>query len=276
MARGFAKGLFQGAILCGAALAALSLALPIPDSTMPIGSNARSAPGPDAANMELPVGSEFARSDDMQPVSPAPLTRPEMAALGDAPIVQVPADETAPRLATATALRPEMATQAPGAPLALSPVRENLELPAAPSHEAPIPVAPPGRVVTPALDRMPEGLGQTLAGADESLPQTPSQNPQDRDPRPHTPNAPKPPQLAVAGAPAATVGADPSQAGAAHAAHNAAPQAVVAQSTTPASTARQPAPVLLPAGAATQLPRPAALDLSTPPDLGGLGLVSRP
>ncbi len=293
MARGFAKGLFQGAILCGAALAALSLALPMSDSVTPVESATRpatdaatgSGSGPAAASMELPVGSEFARADDMEPVSPAPLTRPEMAGLGDAAQVTAPSDESAPQLATATAGRPDTAIEAPGAPIALSPLRESLDLPNPPQDEAPIPVAPPGRVVTPALDRMPEAASREpdiaavkpaatpAVAAPDTAPAAAEEAPTTDTPATAPPIAslpdqpPAPPQLAERPAAPATT---------------AQPQADRAPETVrPASAPALGAPVAGdPAATRPSAPRPSApaavvgapLNLSTPPDLSGLGL----
>lgn len=152
MARGFAKGLFQGVILCGAAVAALSLALPQPGKAP--GTPVQS--GPTAETINLPVGSEFARGEDEQPKAPSALTRPNVPALGEAAAVAPPPDEARPAPATATAGRPETPVQGPAAPVAMAAVNDRVDLPAAPAKETPIPVAPPGRVETPSLDRQPE------------------------------------------------------------------------------------------------------------------------
>lgn len=185
MAKGFAAGLIQGGVVCGAGLVALSLALPQPPrpdagpgqggatqiatapKTTPPGNaasplaaapdeTAPAAPqGPAAELLSVPAGSEFARGSDMQPQMPQPLAEtPRIAA---APAVARPTDEAAPEAAEAERLRPETRGDAPAAPVIALPVPDPIDLPA-PAEEAPIPVPPPGKVVVPGLDRAPEQL----------------------------------------------------------------------------------------------------------------------
>ncbi len=187
MARGFAAGLFQGAVICGAGLVALSLALPQPPrpATVPAGQDASqmaaspgtgpgtgaavdkgAAPatpaevpqGPATEQLSVPAGSEFARGSDMQPQMPQPLAETPRAA--PTPEVARPADEPAPEAAEAERLRPEMRADAPTAPEIGLPAPDPIDLPA-PAEEAPIPVPPPGKVVVPGLDRAPEQMVTT-------------------------------------------------------------------------------------------------------------------
>lgn len=162
MARGFAAGLIQGTVICGAALVALSLALPQPPRPLQpdpaVRNAAASMPeggltGPAAESLSVPAGSEFARGADMQPRAPEPLS--DAPRLANAPTVAQPVDESAPETAETERLRPDARGEAPAAPEITLPETAPVDLPA-PAGEAPIPVPPPGRVVVPALDRAPE------------------------------------------------------------------------------------------------------------------------
>ncbi len=318
MARGFAKGLLQGAILCVAAVAALSLVVPLPQTAAvtddgaaegsPGGTGAVSgavtsaAPaaaggdgrgdaagsGPAAQEISLPVGSEFARGDDLQPVAPAPLTRPETAPQTVAPTVTTRPDAAASAPARATAGRPQTGIDAPVAPVAIAPVPEPADLLPAPAQEAPIPIAPPGRVQTPALDRGPEQVpGQGDAAA---LPRA-AQGSGDARPAASSgvaagvagaagPDDASDPRIAAGDdrLPARASGAPPpalvAQDGAGEARPDLADLADPAQSGRPqpdADVDQLPqAPEAALAPARTILLDP--LDLTLPPDLGGLGL----
>ncbi|UFS65436.1 hypothetical protein LO749_02425 [Paracoccus denitrificans] len=150
MARGFATGLVHGALVCGAALVGLSLALPQPPR-----SQAPSAEeGPAAETLSIPAGSEFDRASDMQPQAPALLSADDRRP-AETPMVQRPADESAPVQADPVGLRPEAPADGPAAPEIALPEPDPVDLPD-PATEAPIPVPPPGKVVVPALDRAPE------------------------------------------------------------------------------------------------------------------------
>ncbi|AGT07869.1 hypothetical protein [Paracoccus aminophilus] len=305
MARGFAKGLFQGVILCGAAVAALSLALPQPRKDGATVAN----PGPDAAALDLPVGSEFGRGEDETPVAPVGLSRPNTAALGDAPAVVAPSSELRPAPAKAPAARPETAKEAPVAPVALAPISENPDLPAAPGGEAPIPVEPPGRVETPTLDRAPE-QGTTETAPDlQGLAQNDAPDPRGRQaPAPAMPGAPasdKPasdkPALVT---PAPATPENPTASGSLPVAEPAqpvteptsapipqvAPKATASKPTeakpseakptaptptTPKPTTPKPTEPKPTGPASQRQPNPGALDLSLPPDPGGLHLFDR-
>ncbi|MFB9223884.1 hypothetical protein [Paracoccus cavernae] len=300
MARGFAKGLFQGAILCVAAVAALSLVVPLPQKATDAGDAAgrtavsgvatqsgdrAGSTGPDAEAISLPVGSEFARGDDVQPVAPAPLTRPENARQGEAPKVMTTPDAAASAPARITAGRPQTGVEAPVAPVAMAPVSEPSDLLPSPAREAPIPIEPPGRVQTPALDRRPEQVStESRDGATSSRPDEPARNAASaRD-------AGSPGQTGAANddAPAIGAGDDRSPARA----FVPQPPALIAQEggaeesprldDLAALQAEQP-PAGRPADAGVVAPEAAAsvavgvirmdpLDLSLPPDLGGLGL----
>ncbi|WP_134725696.1 hypothetical protein [Paracoccus luteus] len=217
---GFWTGLVQGTLMCGAALAALSLALPeagrdrpdapgesagagdrgpsaaplagpvrdeaaappgrasaatdardsqpapaaapdaraqpVPappdDAIIPSADAAR--PAPASERLPEPVGSEFRRAADDEPRVPAPLGAPTVATL-NVQAAAPAAPETHPARQSAPAVRPDPGAT-PVAPAALARGADSPELAAAPAAEAPIPVAPPGRVAVPALDRLPE------------------------------------------------------------------------------------------------------------------------
>ena len=294
MAGGFFKGLVHGTLMCGAALAALSLAVPAERTTrrssagtnvvrVPVqdatatdatGSTApevfasqnvtpaddqpalADAPdAPAAAVLPLPVGSEFARGTDIQPSVPQPLQAPAPAMQAGPPVAVLPTAEPAPALAAALSsaaadqpAAPPREAAAPASPQAPAPVADEPDLPHAPTPEAAIPVPPPGKVLTPALDRRPELAGPpdfTAGGAGQS------------EPSAAIPNAPTDAPDPVAAAPAATalnaVGAE---------ADAAAPDRA-------APATENSAPVTAPA-----LPSP-GLDLSTPPDLTDLRAMER-
>lgn len=228
MKGGFGAGLFQGALVCGAALVVLSLVMPQPPRPAPMsvpgaaapkgdalkaavpmvaaapGDAPANAPPPDQAaarppaadagvadapsadagvantpsaapidSLPMPADSEFARGSDLQPVAPAPLGE---VALRDAavPVVTLPGDlaaaEAAPVPADPATL-PEARGDAPTAPEIAPPVAEPINLPA-PAQEAPIPVPPPGLVVTPGLDLVPDAFAtQSPVAPHQSAPQ---------------------------------------------------------------------------------------------------------
>lgn len=105
-----------------------------------------------------PVGSEFRRSGDEPPTPPAPLS--EAARPTGVPRHGVPTAENLP--VPAAPLSPPAPAVLPAAPVGLPPGPASPAPVAAPAREAPIPVAPPGRVTVPTLDRLPERAGGTL------------------------------------------------------------------------------------------------------------------
>lgn len=160
MARGFATGLFHGALAGAVGLTALSLLLPAPQGR-------QDAAMPDATVIGTPTGSEFGRGEDAQPLLPAPLTRPTPAPLGGAAAVDAPAEGGDAPLAdasTTTAERPETRAEDPLAPPDIAPITVDADLPAAPQND--------GRVVPPAPERFESPVPD--AGA---LPMVPSQSP---------------------------------------------------------------------------------------------------
>lgn len=274
MAKGFATGLVQGAVVSAAALAVLSLAAPQPEA--PARGSETDAPA--AETLALPTGSEFGRGTDEAPHMPEPLSRPDTQALGDAPAVMAPAAEPVPTPTTATAARPETRDLDPEAPSEIAPVEEAGEMPEAPSAEARVPVAVPGRVETPTPDRKPEQVSAESdrppesATAQEaptepegvaSMEQAPAG--EDLPARAAAPEQPKPtaPETApeTAGARGEVQPAPPVDAGA-HS--DTAPADPVPMTESPARpVAAQPD--------ANRTDAPAlGLDLSVPPDLGGL------
>lgn len=154
MAKGFWAGLVQGTVVSAAALAVLSLAVPQQDTAL----RDRETTTPAAENLTIPAGSEFGRGTDEVPLMPEPLSRPDTQALGDAPAAMAPAADPVPTPTTTTAERPETRDIEPEAPRAISPVEEPGELPEASSAEARVPVSAPERVETPAQDAMPAQL----------------------------------------------------------------------------------------------------------------------
>ena len=262
MAKGFAAGLIQGTVVCGAALVALSLALPQPPRPEQVAALPESAPestsvtsstassvtsstassgttlaGPAAESLQVPAGSEFNRSTDMQPQAPAPLSEaPRVAA---APAVAKPADEPAPATAEPERLRPEARGEAPAAPALAAPENDPINLPEL-VGESPIPVPPPGKVEVPGLDRAPGGTGMQPDSAPVApVAAAPAPGPTpEPEPEP-APETPVEPALAVAPQPAPI-------------------------------PAAQPAAVPAPADPAA--PR-VAPDLSLPPDFGALKLT---
>lgn len=148
MARGFATGLFHGALTGAVGLAALSLLLPAPD---PGGD----ALVPDAAVIATPAGSEFGRGEDAQPLLPAPLTRPAPAPLGGSGSVDAPpdgADAPLTDASTVTADRPETRAEDPLAPPEIAPVTADADIPAAPPADSRAAPAAPERFESPAPD----------------------------------------------------------------------------------------------------------------------------
>lgn len=301
MAKGFAAGLIQGTVVCGAALVALSLALPQPPRPEQVAALPESAPestsvtsstassvtsstassgttlaGPAAESLQVPAGSEFNRSTDMQPQAPAPLSEaPRVAA---APAVAKPADEPAPATAEPERLRPEARGDAPAAPALAEPENDPIDLPEL-AGEAPIPVPPPGKVVVPGLDRAPGGLVMQP----DSAPVAPAAATPEAAPEPVTAQVPQtqpaPPAEASGEAmteaaaeivPELTVVPEPT------------PDTVPETEPTPAaaqSAAAEPAtpePVAEPV-AKPAAPQPGAVraapDLSLPPDFGALHLT---
>lgn len=183
MAKGFAAGVIQGTVICGAALVALSLALPPPPRPVsPDAVSVDAAPRvttpvdtpttPAAESLSVPAGSEFARGADMRPRAPEPLSQAPR--IADVPTVARPADEPAPEAAETERLRPDARGEAPTAPVVALPEAAPVDLPA-PAGEAPIPVPPPGRVVVPALDRAPEqAISEPDDPAGQPAPQAPA------------------------------------------------------------------------------------------------------
>ena len=317
MAKGFATGLIQGGVVCGAALVALSLALPQPprpgEVAAPLGTASENAapvapaqtvtpeippsetppaepppaeiqpaktqpdgpvlataappetvpeavpeiapetasadPGPATDSLLVPAGSEFARSSDMQPRMPAPLTEaPRVAA---APTVAPPADEPAPARAEPERLRPETRGEAPAAPALAAPENDPVDLPEL-AGESPIPVPPPGKVEVPGLDRAPG----SIAMRPDAAPVAP---------------AAAPPPVAAPDLPDA---ADP--------APIAEPETVIATQPAPEAAAQPVAPAPEPQPApqpvVRRTPEPGAPravpDLSLPPDFDALKLTN--
>ncbi|WP_347138534.1 hypothetical protein [Paracoccus sp. SSK6] len=125
MARGFWTGLLHGGVVSVLAVAALSLAAPLPQpdpalppapAVVPVAPQPAPAlapvpqPGdaPQAGAVDLPVGSEFGRGGDVAPRLPVPLAtdRPDQA---EAPAVMAPTSEPAPVALTAADPRPQPA-----------------------------------------------------------------------------------------------------------------------------------------------------------------------
>lgn len=202
-------------------------------------------PGPATDSLLVPAGSEFARSTDMQPRPPAPLTEaPRVAA---APTVAPPADEPAPDSAEPERLRPETRDEAPAAPALAAPENDPVDLPEL-AGELPIPVPPPGRVEVPGLDRAPGGSGMQP----DSVPMTPAAAEPDPEPAPQPVPEPEP-EAAIATLPRPEPAAQP---------------VAPAPEPSPEQTA-EPTPQQTPAPAA---PR-AGPDLSLPPDFDALKLT---
>lgn len=101
MARGILAGVTHGALIGAAALAALSLALPLPQGRSP----EASARG--SLSVDLPVGSEFGRGGDLAPTLPAPNAAGPRAPTRPV-AVPLPASEPAPVTVTGDTARPEM------------------------------------------------------------------------------------------------------------------------------------------------------------------------
>lgn len=154
MARGFATGLFHGALVGAAGLGLLSLVLPAPQDA------SGRAPAPEAEVIATPAGSEFGRGEDAAPALPGPLTRPEPAPLGQAPAAAAPADAPLSEAPTATAARPETGAEGPAAPAEVEPLAEigAMPAPSATPAEAPAMSAAPERFENPAPDPEPAAL----------------------------------------------------------------------------------------------------------------------
>lgn len=260
MARGFAAGLFQGAVLCGAGLVILSLAMPQPPRPQMPGAAPQSAQsgadgdpaGLAAESLSVPAGSEFARGSDMQPQAPQPLT------------------------------------EAPAAPEIALPEVEPIDLPD-PAGEAPIPVPPPGKVVVPVLDRAPDRAPEraperTVAEPDRTPPrpvpqdapaaaEAVAESPTAAAPRPEAPAdaAPQLPELPLAldGPPTAPEIAAPETAPP----ETTTPELALTPSAAPPQPAAAPAPQADPQPADPQ--QTTGPDLSLPPGLDALLLNDR-
>lgn len=280
MARGFAAGLVHGALICGAGLAVLSLiapqpqrqvetaALQVPDAppllpdvpapTVPevvqqaapsadtAADTAAAAPlpadtSPATQTLSLPAGAEFARGSDVAPQIPAPMAAVALRP-GALPAVVAPRDETAPAAAD-TSAQPEARGDAPAAPVMQSPVPDRVDLPQI-AGDAALPVSPPGQVMTPGLDRLPDAM--PLADQAPAPQQAASVAPDISVPEPVFALPPDAPSQPVAQA-----GID----------------AVVAE--TMAETAGMPASV-----AVISASPGSGFDLSTPPDFDALRLTS--
>lgn len=131
MAAKFGTGFLHGTLVMAVLLAGLSLAVPQPDRLLPAEpvpepvAEPEVAPEPAApviaelppqaeplaAEVDLPVGSEFARGTEVAPELPAP-SAPPVATMTDAPAVMAPAGEPLPAPAT-DAPRPEFGDSAP-------------------------------------------------------------------------------------------------------------------------------------------------------------------
>lgn len=170
MARGFAAGFGVGAVICGTGLVALSLALPVPNPVVAPAA-APTVTGPQVDAIEVPAGSEFARGVDEAPVAPAELAPARVNAVGDAPAVARPADEAAPRQGGDNDPRPDTRVDAPSALVAELPQPDAIDLPAMPALPAPIPVAPPGRVEVPGLDRVPNSPAPAKPSGSDKAPE---------------------------------------------------------------------------------------------------------
>lgn len=112
---------------------------------------------PQAAAIDLPVGSEFGRGGDMLPALPTPLTPNSQFEQSEPPAVSAPAAEPAPVGATAVNLPPE--TAMPGSDLSQTEAPEAddgraLERPSAQS--APASIEMPGKIRASDQDSLPE------------------------------------------------------------------------------------------------------------------------
>ncbi|MDB6179422.1 hypothetical protein PAF17_18210 [Paracoccus sp. Z330] len=213
MARGFWTGLGHGMVLSAALLAVLSLVVPMPEDMkqpVPEPAQGQAAPEdadsvsagssdaesrrmapvdtPEAAAVDLPIGSEFGRGGDVAPRVPTPLAAPS-AGSGprDAPAVGAPAAEPAPVAVTGDNERPqtqdETGIAAPTAPQSGTDTPE-LTRPAA--LDAPVLNAAPGMAVTAGRDELPRSgfIFDNVPAA---------------DPRPQNPQDPADPDMAEAG-----------------------------------------------------------------------------
>ncbi|WP_237168584.1 hypothetical protein [Paracoccus shandongensis] len=145
MARGFWTGFLHGGAVSIAAVAALSLAAPVPQGET----------DPVAEAVDLPVGSEFGRGGDVVPSAPAPLApgRPDQP---EAPAVMAPTSEPVPVAITAAEPRPQPAGQGDGPVQGIPAAGEDapdLDRPAA--LPQPAILAAPGRTVADAPDAAP-------------------------------------------------------------------------------------------------------------------------
>ncbi|MTH76357.1 hypothetical protein [Paracoccus aestuariivivens] len=172
MAKGFAAGLFHGALICGAGLAALSLAVPVtkplPDpapsvspvavipepapAPQPTSTTTDSGTGPAAETLTVPEDSEFARGTDLAPTAPAPMAA--VAPRATAPMVAAPADETVPATAD-PAIQPEARAEAPAPAVIQTPEGAAIDLPMI-APESPAPVEAATRIAPPGPDHQPD------------------------------------------------------------------------------------------------------------------------
>lgn len=167
------------------------------------GRAAPEAPAPDgglsspgAPELPAPAGSEFRRGADTPPAAPRGGSAADRARNAIAtpaaldPPPPHPARETAPPQVEA-ATRP-LAAQAPATPPAPKLVEVAPDWPTPPHAEAPIPVAPPGRVASPALDHQPGPLSEAppaLAALPAGRPSDPGSAPGSQTPAASAPSA---------------------------------------------------------------------------------------
>lgn len=176
MARGFWTGLLHGGVAGIAALAAFSLAAPLPQqepeaATKPAPVEVQPAPAPQpdapqpsaprtsdapqAGTVDLPVGSEFGRGGDAAPRLPAPLAV-ERPVQPEPPAVMAPSSEPAPVAVTAADPRPRPADDGDG-PVQTAPAAAEdapqLDRPAVLSQ--PVALTAPDRAMADAPDAAP-------------------------------------------------------------------------------------------------------------------------
>lgn len=186
MARGFWTGLLHGGATGIAALAAFSLATPLPQrdpeaapNSAPVETQSAPAPqpsapqpaapqpsvpqpsarlpgdAPQAGTVDLPVGSEFGRGGDAAPRLPAPLAV-ERPVQPEAPAVMAPTSEPAPVAVTAADPRPQPADDGDGPVQTAPAVAEDapqLDRPAVLSQ--PVALTAPERAMADAPDAAP-------------------------------------------------------------------------------------------------------------------------
>jgi hypothetical protein len=155
MGRGFLSGLFWGVVFSGLGLAAASKLLPVVEVALP---------GPDAADVEVPGESAFARDGaETAPVIPATDPAPEVEA-AVAPAAEGATPDAPPQSDTAPAAQPE--TGAPEAEALPAPETGSAAAPPAPTEDPVLPSPEASAPDTPEADAAPE------AGAADS-PETP-------------------------------------------------------------------------------------------------------